>query len=134
MTNELCLMERALECMWDSRWFVSLLFLAGALVRLVEIVVEPVEAAFPMFAVGLHPLHRFAHGLRFQAAGPPLCLAALADQPGALQHLEMLGDRRETDVERLSQLTHRGLARGEPREDGAARRIRQRGKGDAEVI
>ena len=61
-------------------------------------------------------------------------LVALLDEPGSLEHLQVLRDRRQAEVERSGQLRHGGLAFGESREDGPASRIGQGRKGGAERI
>src|SRR6186713_1938994 len=123
MTNELCLTDLACELMESPRVSLTSFLLASAQRRLVaglaQIVVEPVEALLPVFAIGLHPLRCFAHGPCAQATGTPLRLAALADQPRALQHFQMLGDRRQAHVEGLGELGDRCFAGSEPRQDGA---------------
>jgi hypothetical protein len=43
--------------------------------------------------------------------GPPLRLTPAHDQPGALEHAQVLGDGRHAHVERLGELGDRALAR-----------------------
>jgi hypothetical protein len=50
-------------------------------------------------------------------------LDAPLEQPGALEHAQVLGDGRQRHVERFRQLAHRGAPLREPLEDGAPRRI-----------
>jgi hypothetical protein len=54
-----------------------------------------------------------------EPAGAPLRLAALLDEAGALQHLEMLRDRRQAHVEGGRQLGDRRLSPGQASEDRA---------------
>lgn len=56
-------------------------------------------------------------------------MALAGEQPGALQHPEVLGDGRQGHGEGRGQLAHRRLAAGQPLEDGAAGGIRQRLEG-----
>jgi len=51
------------------------------------------------------------------------------EQAGGFEHAEMLGDRGERHREGLGQFRDHGFAASETRQDGAARRIGQSGKG-----
>src|SRR6185503_856471 len=80
----------------------SMLFLAATLrlrlcrflcrLQLVQVVLQAIEARFPEAAIAFQPIVNAAQCARFDAAGPPLRLAAARDQARALQHLEVLGD------------------------------------------
>ena len=96
--------------------------------------VEEVEAAFPEPAVVLQPVGGALQRSALESRGAQLRGAPARDQPGALQHLEVLGDRLEADRERLGQLVDRGLALREPREDRAARGIGESREGVAELV
>ena len=63
--------------------------------QLAQVLVQPVEALFPELAVALQPVGHVLERRGLQPARPPLGLAALGDQPGALEHLEVLGDGRQ---------------------------------------
>src|SRR5207248_676935 len=63
--------------------------------HLVQVAVQAVEALAPAAAIGPHPVCDVLERRRLQPAGPPLRLAPLGDQPGPLQHLEVLGDSRQ---------------------------------------
>src|SRR5690349_18381380 len=91
--------------------------------KLAEVILQPVEPLLPELTIALQPVVDAFQRLRLELAGPPLRLAAARDQAGGFQHLEMLGDRRAADVERLGELRHRGFAKREPRQDGPAGRI-----------
>src|SRR4051794_14588434 len=80
-----------------------------------EVVVELVEALGPQAPVRLDPVHGGIEGLPLQMAGAELRLPASRDQPRAFEHLQVLGDAREAQVERLGQLVDRRVADGEPR-------------------
>src|SRR5215831_14734908 len=114
--------------------FISFL-LAGYLVlalQLLEVAVQPAEALLPMLPVELDPVGHALQRVRLQPAGAPLRLAAALDQPGALEHLQVLGHGGEAHIEGLGDLEHRGLARGEAREDRAPGRVGEGGEGGAE--
>src|SRR5688572_4224936 len=59
--------------------------------QLAQIVVQPVEAGIPERAIALDPVGDLLQRPGLQPAGPPLRRAAARHQPGALQHLQMLG-------------------------------------------
>src|SRR5581483_4296559 len=102
--------------------------------ELAQIGVEAVEALLPEPAIALEPFVDFLERQRLDAAGPPLRLAAAADQPGALEHLEMLGDGGAADVEWRGELGDRGLPQRQAGEDRPARGVGQRGEGVAKAI
>src|SRR5260221_9991894 len=97
---------------------ISSLFGAGLLgamrpllgLQLFKIVVEAAEARLPELAVVSDPFGDRLQPLRLQAAGPALRLARARDQTGALEHLEMLGDRRLAHGERPGEIGHPRLA------------------------
>src|SRR4249920_481933 len=74
--------------------------------------VEPLEAGLPILAIALEPFGGLGHWPGLEPARPPLRVLAGRDEPGPLQHLEVLRDRRLAHVERLGQLRDRGLAPG----------------------
>src|SRR3954470_6318233 len=88
-----------------------------------EMVVQLVEALRPQTPVLLDPVDGGVQGVSFQVAGPELRPPATGDQTRAFEHLQMLGDARQAQVERLGQLVDRRVAGGEPRNDGPPRRI-----------
>src|SRR3990172_915993 len=88
-----------------------------------QVVVQAIEPGFPMPAVTFHPIGHVAEGLGLEPAGSPLGIAAPGDQPGPLEHLEVLRDGGETHRERLRQLGDRGLAPGEARQNRAPRGV-----------
>src|SRR5690348_10344044 len=104
------------------------------LLQLAQIVVEAVEALLPEAAIMLDPARHVLERSGLEPAWPPLRLAAARDEAGALQHLEVLGDGGHAHLERLGQLGDRGLAQGEPRQDGAPRRVGERREGAAEAV
>src|SRR5512143_1859228 len=86
----------------------SMLFFAATffLLRLqnTQIIVEPVETLFPEPAILLEPVVRFLERGSLDPAWPHLGIAAACDQTSALEHFQMLGNRRQTHVERLGEL------------------------------
>ena len=81
----------------------------------------------------LRPGSDLGERFRLQVAWPPLSIPAAADKTRLLENLQMAGDRRETDGERLGQFEH-GLAVGQPTHDRATRRVRQGSEHDVEPI
>jgi hypothetical protein len=88
-----------------------------------DLLVEPLEPVAPDLAVPLDPIGRLFQWRHLETAGSPLCLAAASDQPGPLEHLEVLGNRLETDRERPRQLIDRGFTFGQPGENRTPGRI-----------
>src|SRR5690606_12977221 len=82
---------------------IALLFRLAWLFRLdlLQVDVQAIETLLPQAPVVLDPLRGGIQGLRLEPRRAPLAFAAAHDEPGALQHLEVLGDRRQAHVERL---------------------------------
>src|SRR5881628_1746433 len=102
--------------------------------QFLEVAVQLVEALLPVAPVILDPVGDVLERIRLEPAGPPLRLAAALDQARALEHLQVLGNGGQADVEGLGQFQYRAFARGEPRKDRAPRGIGEGGKGAAEAI
>src|SRR5215831_9722853 len=102
--------------------------------ELTQIVLQPVETLLPQLAVVLEPIVHVLERRGFNAAGPPLRLAATDDEAGALQHLQVLGYGWQAHFEGLRQLGDRGLAERQARQDGPPRRIGERREGSAEAV
>src|SRR5438034_2015438 len=100
--------------------------------QLLQIALQAIEALLPETPVALHPVVDVLERTRVEPAGPPLGLATARDQPGVLEDLKVFRDGRKGHVERLGDLGHRGLTFREAREDGAPRRIGERGECRAE--
>src|SRR5437867_3692922 len=64
--------------------------LLSSSLELVQVLVETVVALLPEFPVPLRPLGDLLEGLRLEPRGPPLPIPAPGDEPGSLQHLEVL--------------------------------------------
>ena len=75
--------------------------------------------------VPLDPLRHQLQHLGFEVHRPPLGVTAAADQPGVLQHLQVLGDRLHAHLIGLRELADRGVPDREPRHDVAPGRVRQ---------
>src|SRR4051794_11032099 len=99
-----------------------------------EVVVELVEALGPQAPVLLDPVDGGVQGMSFQVAGPELRLPTAGDQTRAFEHLQVLGDPRQAEVERLGQLVDRRVSGREPGDDGAAGRVGERGEGGVEPL
>ena len=122
-----------------SEVFVESLFVFASIFLLLclqglKIAIQAVETLFPELAVLLDKIGGLVQRRRIELAGPPLRLAAARDQAGALQHLEVLGDRGRGHLEWRGELGDRSLARGESRQDRTAGWIGESGEGGAEVI
>src|SRR5438309_2375152 len=98
-----------------------------------EMAVEIVEAAFPPGAERLQPLRHRLHARRLEPARAALRVLPAGDEPGLLQHLQMLRDGRLAERERPGELRHRGFAERQPGEDGAAGGIAEGGEGCVEL-
>src|ERR1039458_5149642 len=87
---------------------------------------EAIQTALPDLAILLQPVRRVAQGGTLDPGWTKLGRAPARDEPGPLEHLQMLGDRLHADGERIGELVHRDLAvLREPREDCATRRVGQ---------
>ena len=96
--------------------------------------IEAPVALFEDLAVAFDPVHGLLQSLRFQLAWAPLRIDVRRDEAGALEHLQVPGDRWLAHLERLGQFRHGGLPRGQPRQDGAARGVGQGGEGEVETV
>src|SRR6266566_1948604 len=65
-----------------------------------QIVVQSVEALFPELPVIFDPIGGGPERRRVEPAGSPLRFAAARNEPGALQHLQMLRHRGQAHRER----------------------------------
>jgi hypothetical protein len=99
-----------------------------------QVLLELFEPVLPHLSVSPDPLDRVVERRGLQAAGPVLGVLPSCDQPRALQHLQVLGNRLEAHVERLGELVHGGLAGGEPGEDRSACRVGEGCERDAERV
>src|ERR1700722_13164948 len=96
--------------------------------------VEAREVAFPPFAVTREPAACLRERFCFQAARPSLSVPATRNEPRALEHLEVLGDRRLAHRKRRCQLEDRCVTGCQSREDRPARRVGERGECRVEAL
>src|SRR5208337_2841370 len=109
------------------------MFLLLAL-QFAKIVAQTIEALFPETAIVLHPVGDVLERTCLEPAGPPLRLAPAHDQSRAFEHLQVFGNGRQADVERISQFRHGSPAGHQAREDGAPGGIGKGREGGAELI
>src|SRR5579863_5430448 len=113
--------------------FLATMFLLPVL-QFAQIIVEAIEPLFPVSTIVFEPIDSILQWRRLQPAGAPLRVTSTCDEPATLQDLEVPGDGGQRYVERLGEIVDGCLSRGEAREDGAPRRIGERGERDAELI
>src|SRR5215475_11367873 len=99
-----------------------------------EVAVHLVEAGLPDGPVLLGPGRDLLQTCGVESAWPVLGSLALYDQSRPLQHLDVLGDGRKRQVERLGELVDIRFPLGEPGQDRPACRAGQRGEGLAKPI
>lgn len=78
--------------------------------------------------VGPELLEKVVHGIeRFQirATAKRPAVAGLLDEPGSLEHLEVLRDSGKREIMRLGELTHRAFLLREPAQKRSPRGIGQ---------
>jgi hypothetical protein len=73
----------------------------------VQIFVKAIEASLPEPPVVFYPIGRVFERAGFELAGPPLSLAAAADQPCVFQNLEVLRYGRWSNRKRLGEILNR---------------------------
>src|SRR5215212_8714299 len=85
--------------------------------------VQLIEAAFPVLTLRYHPVLREFQRLGRELIGSyPSCLAG-PNQTAVLQHIQVLGERRQRHRERSRQLAHRGRAATQPLQDRSSCRV-----------
>ena len=112
--------------------FSAVLGLLG--LQLLQVGLQAIQPLVPKPAIAFQPVVDGPQAVGRDAARAPLRLPPARDQPGPLQHLEVLGDGRQADVEGFRQLRHRRLAERQPRQDRPAGRVGERCKGGAERV
>src|SRR5688572_28282342 len=83
--------------------------------HVLDVEIETFEPCLPHMAIACGPVGNRLERRRLDAPRTPLRFAAAGDQPGALEHAQMLRHGRQTHVEGLGQLGDGALAGGEPR-------------------
>jgi len=104
------------------------------LLQLLQVAFELVETLFPQGAILQCPVGGLLERRRRDATRAKLAVAPLSDEAGSCENAQMLADGRRTHIERSGQIANGGLALRQPGEDGASRRVSQRGKCDAEMV
>src|SRR5262245_59512860 len=113
--------------------FFALILLVLLLQRF-QVVVEAIEAFLPEPPIPLDVAGDLLKRLGVQSTRAPLRVASADDEARALEHLEVLRDRREAHLERGGELRYRDLALREPREDGASGRIGESSECRIEIL
>src|SRR2546425_1249173 len=102
--------------------------------QILQKVVEALEALVPEAPVFPHPLGRLSEAPALEAARPPLRVAALSDQAGALQHFQVLGDAGKAQVKRFGQFRDRSLAQRETSQDRSPGGVGEGCERDAQLV
>jgi hypothetical protein len=97
-----------------------------------EVLRELVKLRLPELPIPLDPARGFAHRCRDERRSPHAPLTPDACEAGALEDADVLRRRRKRHVEAGRQLTNGLLTGGEPRQDLAPHRVRERGEGRIE--
>src|SRR5262249_60394886 len=113
--------------------FSSLAFFPLCLKRS-EVVAEPIEPLFPEPAIFLEPIIGLLECPYVDATGAHLRIARARNEACPLQHFQMLGDCRQTHVERLGEPEYGGFTERKPREDRAPRGVGKSRERRAEAI
>jgi hypothetical protein len=71
--------------------------------QLMQILIQPIEALLPVPPVLGDPTGRLLERLGPEPAGPPLGITTSPYEAGTLQHFQMLGNGRKTQIERRRQ-------------------------------
>src|SRR5215468_344402 len=103
-------------------------------VQLLQIDVEAVEARVPEGSIVFRPRGDLCERRGFELAWSRLRFATTADQPGSLQHREVLAHRWAAHVERPRQLLHVRVAGGQSLQDRPPRRVCECGKRSAQRV
>src|SRR5207249_3607656 len=88
----------------------------------------------PEDAVPVEPGGRVLQPRALEPRGSELGGPAPADQPRALENLEVLGDRLDADRERPGELVHRGVTDSQLRENLTAGRVGECRERAAELV
>src|ERR1700687_4520107 len=98
-------------------------------VQFPEVLVQPIESLLPDHAIPSDPIVDVLERACRERRRPPLRLLAARNQPGTLEHLQVLTDRGQAHFERFGELADRCAALRETREDRAARWVGEGPKG-----
>src|ERR1700749_593147 len=100
---------------------------------LLEVLLQPVQRSAPEAFVQIEPLARTRKRIGLQAAAPVLAIAFAFDERGFFEHLQMPRDGGKRNPEGLRQIAHGRVSGGQPRQDRAAGRVGEGGKGGVAV-
>lgn len=95
--------------------------------------IQGVEPVRPDAALVVDPATEKRQLIGAQAAAATGAIALLLDQAGPPQDTDMVGDRLRSQVERFSELAHRGVPLREATDQGATDGVAESGKGGVEV-
>src|ERR1700722_1413030 len=74
--------------------------------QLAQQAVKPHEGSLPIFAVPFQPLGCFSERAPLELARSPLRISPPDDKPRTFEHIEVLGNRRLTQIEGLHQFRY----------------------------
>jgi hypothetical protein len=118
----------AISAMFDAQTghiALVLSFLAGSLVRLLQIRGQTIKRAFPESSVLFDPLSGLFERLRVQFHFMDAAIAPPPEQPGFLQNAQMFRDRGKRHGVRAGEMGDAMIAAGEMGQDPAAGGIGQ---------
>src|SRR5262245_3392179 len=113
-----CMVRLTTSSRSDVRSTVARSFTTGSLLGLIDLLlscqllddrVQLIEACVPELAVHLHPLPLFLEPAWAEHAGPHASDLLRGDEPGLLQHADVLLHAREGHVERGRQVADRSV-------------------------
>src|SRR5579864_8404100 len=84
-----------------------------AFLEFAQVFIQSTEALLPDSAVALDPVGNVFQSRWLQPARPPLGTPTLRDETGALEDLEVFGDRGQAELEGLGELEDGAFALGQ---------------------
>src|SRR5580704_3471962 len=104
------------------------------LLRLFQVSIQAGKFLLPEAAKGLHPVSDILERNCHERARTPLRVAPAPNEARALKHIEVLGDCRLAQGERLHEFRHVRVSRRETSEDRPSCGIGQRSEGQVQTI
>jgi hypothetical protein len=104
------------------------------LLRLFQVSIQAGKFLLPEAAKGLHPVSDILERNSHERTRTPLSVAPAPNEARVLKHIEVLGDRRLGQGERLHELRHVRVSRRETSEDRASCGIGERSEGQAQTV
>src|ERR1700730_12946531 len=104
------------------------------LLRLFQVSIQAGKFLLPEAAKGLHPVSDILERNRHERARTPLRIAPAHNEACALKHIEVFGDRRLAQGERLHELRHVCFTRRQTSKDRASGGIGERSEGQTQTI